>query len=60
MGDGESSGGPSPLEALAILASQEVVIASGLRHLEMYTMRGLLTVLWHRQRARTAPDQRPS
>lgn len=38
---------PSPLEALGVLASQEVEIAPGLRHLELYTVRGLFTVLWH-------------
>lgn len=36
-----------PLELLEALARQEVVLAPGLRHLEVYTMRGLLTVLWH-------------
>jgi pimeloyl-ACP methyl ester carboxylesterase len=29
------------------LAVQEVEVAPGLRHLELYTMGGLLTVLWH-------------
>jgi pimeloyl-ACP methyl ester carboxylesterase len=37
----------SPLELLEALTVQEVEIASDLRHLEIYTMRGLLTVLWH-------------
>ncbi|HET6794135.1 MAG TPA: hypothetical protein VFH45_06825 [Acidimicrobiales bacterium] len=37
----------TPLEELGVLASQEVEIDSGLSHLELYTMRGLLTVLWH-------------
>ncbi|MGZ6976042.1 MAG: alpha/beta hydrolase [Acidimicrobiia bacterium] len=37
----------SPLELLEALAREEVVIAPGLRHLEIYTMRGLLTILWH-------------
>ena len=36
-----------PLDLLEALARQEVVLAPGLRHLEVYTMRGLLTVLWH-------------
>jgi alpha/beta superfamily hydrolase len=36
-----------PLERLRALAVQEVEIAPGLRHLELYTMGGLLTVLWH-------------
>jgi pimeloyl-ACP methyl ester carboxylesterase len=37
----------SPLEMLEALARQEVTVAPGLRHLEVYTMRGLLTILWH-------------
>ena len=36
-----------PLEALEALARQEVVIHPLLRHLEVFTMRGLLTVIWH-------------
>jgi len=36
-----------PLDRLRALAVQEVPIAPGLRHLELYTMGGLLTVLWH-------------
>lgn len=36
-----------PLDLLGALARQEVVIAPRLRHLEVFTMRGLLTVLWH-------------
>jgi hypothetical protein len=37
----------SPLELLEALTVQEVEIAAGFRHLEVYTMRGLLTLLWH-------------
>jgi pimeloyl-ACP methyl ester carboxylesterase len=37
----------SPLELLEALAVQEVEIAPGLEHLEVFTMRGLLTLLWH-------------
>jgi len=37
----------SPLELLEALAREEVVLAPDLRHLEIYTMRGLLTILWH-------------
>jgi pimeloyl-ACP methyl ester carboxylesterase len=37
----------SPLELLEALTVQEVEIASDLRHLEIYTLRGLLTLLWH-------------
>ena len=29
------------------MAREEVVIGDDLRHLEIYTMRGLLTILWH-------------
>jgi pimeloyl-ACP methyl ester carboxylesterase len=32
---------------LEALARQEVVISPTLRHLEVFTLRGLLTVLWH-------------
>jgi hypothetical protein len=37
----------TPLEALGTLARQEVRITPTLRHLEIYTWEGLLTVLWH-------------
>ncbi|MDZ4827401.1 MAG: alpha/beta hydrolase [Actinomycetota bacterium] len=37
----------SPLEMLEVLGVQEIEIAPGFRHVEMYTMRGLLTLLWH-------------
>lgn len=37
----------SPLDALGAIASQEVEVAEALRHLEVYTMAGLLTLLWH-------------
>lgn len=36
-----------PLDMLEAMARQEVQVAPGLRHLEVFTMRGLLTVLWH-------------
>lgn len=36
-----------PLEQLEALARQEVVISPTHRHLEVFTLRGLLTVLWH-------------
>ena len=41
------SGPVTPLEALQVLASQDVMLTPDLRHVEMYTMRGLLTLLWH-------------
>ena len=37
----------SPLELLEALAVEEVEITPDLRHVEVYTMRGLLTLLWH-------------
>jgi fermentation-respiration switch protein FrsA (DUF1100 family) len=40
----------SPLELLEALAVEEVEIAPGLAHLEVYTMRGLLTLMWHGER----------
>lgn len=36
-----------PLHALGVIASQSVMITPSLRHVEMFTMRGLVTVLWH-------------
>jgi hypothetical protein len=42
-----SEGAGSPLEALGALASQEVEVTDGLRHVEIYTLGGLLTLLWH-------------
>ena len=39
-----SEGPTSPLEALGV---QEAEIAPGVSHLEVFTMRGLLTLLWH-------------
>jgi hypothetical protein len=37
----------TPLEALQVLASQDVMVNPALRHLELYTMGGLMTLLWH-------------
>src|SRR5512132_3639032 len=42
-----SEGARSPLEALDVLASQEVEVTDSLRHVEVYTLVGLLTMLWH-------------
>jgi acetyl esterase/lipase len=36
-----------PFDRLRTLAIQEVTIAEGLRHVEVYTVDGLLTLLWH-------------
>lgn len=44
----------TPLDALGVLASSDVMVTPSLRHLELYTMRGLLTILWHEP---TAPVQ---
>lgn len=38
---------PGPLDLLEALARQEVSITPTYRHVEVFTMRGLLTVLWH-------------
>jgi len=37
----------APLELLDALAVQEVDLAPGVRHLEVFTMRGMMTLLWH-------------
>jgi dienelactone hydrolase len=37
----------APLDLLDALAVQEVDVAPGIRHVEVFTMRGLLTILWH-------------
>ena len=42
--DGEPRG---PLDAIGGLAVQEAWLTPTLRHVEIFTMRGLLTVLWH-------------
>ncbi len=43
-----SAGAPAtPWERLGVLAQQRVEVAPGLRHVEAYTLEGLLSVLWH-------------
>ena len=42
-----SSAATTPLDALQVMASSDVMLTPSLRHIEMYTMRGLLTILWH-------------
>jgi predicted alpha/beta hydrolase family esterase len=37
----------TPLDALGVMASTDVMITPTLRHVEMYTRSGLMTVLWH-------------
>ena len=51
MSDESADAPRSPLELLEALAVEEVEIAPGLAHLEIYTMRGLLTLLWHGDRS---------
>jgi pimeloyl-ACP methyl ester carboxylesterase len=36
-----------PLDRLRVLAKQDVMVTPGLRHVEAYTLEGLLTFLWH-------------
>jgi hypothetical protein len=62
-GDERSAGdGPAPddastpLDALGVLASADVMVTPSLRHVELYTMRGLLTVLWHEPPAGVEPS----
>ncbi len=43
----DREGGSTPLDQLGVIASQDVMITPSLRHAEFFTMRGLLTVLWH-------------
>lgn len=38
---------PGPLAALRVMAGQEVAVTETLDHIEMYTLEGLLTLLWH-------------
>jgi len=38
---------PGPLDMIEALARQEVSVTPTLRHVEVFTMRGLLTILWH-------------
>lgn len=46
QGEGEESL-RTPLDMLGIMASQQAMLAPGLRHIEMYTRHGLLGILWH-------------
>ena len=36
-----------PLDRLRVLAKQDTMVTPGLRHIEAYTLEGLLTFLWH-------------
>lgn len=44
----------TPLDALQVMASSDVMLTPTLRHVEMYTMRGLLTLLRHELPAEVA------
>lgn len=37
----------TPIEMLGVIGSQQATLSGGLRQLELYTMRGLLSILWH-------------
>ncbi len=45
----------TPLEMLGIMASQQVAITPMLRHIEMYTRRGLLSLFWHEPHGTAQP-----
>jgi hypothetical protein len=47
VSDASSDAPRSPLALLGALAADEVQIAPTLKHVEVYTMEGLLTLLWH-------------
>jgi uncharacterized protein len=48
MTDEPDDGEPrAPLDTLGALAREEVQVTPTLRHVEVYTMSGLLTLLWH-------------
>jgi pimeloyl-ACP methyl ester carboxylesterase len=45
-GDGRDTP-QTPLEMLEVMASQQATLSPTLRQVELYTMRGLLSLLWH-------------
>lgn len=49
-GDDGAGGRGTPLEELGVLAVQEKEVGPGLVHVEIYTWKGLLTLLWHGDR----------
>ena len=51
--DGEGEGPSSPLDALRVLAVQEKAVGDGVDHVELYTLEGLVTLLWHGPRDAT-------
>jgi pimeloyl-ACP methyl ester carboxylesterase len=54
-GDGAGERRTTPIDALGVLASSDAMLTPTLRHLELYTMRGLLTILWHEPMAPVRP-----
>ena len=46
----------TPLDALQVLGTSEAMLTPSLRHVEMYTMRGLLSLLWHEPLPAVAPQ----
>jgi hypothetical protein len=46
IGDGQDAP-KTPLEMLEVMASQQATLSPTLRQVELYTMRGLLSLLWH-------------
>jgi dienelactone hydrolase len=47
MSDSTDQQGTSPLDSLGVMAMQSVAVDDNLDHLELYTSRGLVTILWH-------------
>jgi predicted esterase len=45
--DGAAGQAATPLDVLGVVATQDAMLHPRLRHVEMYTMKGLLTLLWH-------------
>lgn len=48
--DPSSVGALGPLEGLEAIGRQDVTVAPGVAHLEIFTLKGLLTLLWHGDR----------
>jgi pimeloyl-ACP methyl ester carboxylesterase len=43
----------TPLHALEVMATQSAMVTPTLRHVELFTLRGMMTVLWHQVPAGT-------
>jgi fermentation-respiration switch protein FrsA (DUF1100 family) len=56
MSDAAPSDHESPVESLGVLAKQHVEVAPGLEHHELYTIGGLLSLLWHKVVNSTEPN----